>query len=95
MTTRVDPKSVVHLMKAISGLSPLTDDKTAFRQWDAKMINALSHLRPGYGKAVEKMKELIDQDRDPEMVRTGQTADRRRNGHAHRMANHEDSTLGV
>ena len=42
--------------KFISGLSPLTDDKAAFRQWDAKMVNALTHSRAGYRQAIEKVK---------------------------------------
>ena len=38
------------------------------------MIHALAHLKPGYGKAIEKLKEMIDQGRDPEDVRPGATA---------------------
>ena len=36
-----------HVMESttISKLSPLTDDPTALRQWDAKMVSALAHLK--------------------------------------------------
>ena len=67
-----------HVMesKAISNLSPLTDDPTAFRQWDAKMINALAHLKPGYGRAISKLKEFIDKGQDPDDTRHGASAGR-------------------
>ena len=48
-------------LKVVANISLLTDDKSAFEQWDAKMVIALAHLRPGYGKAIEKLKEIIDQ----------------------------------
>ena len=60
--------------KLVANINLLTDDKSAFRQWDAKMVNALAHLRPVYGKSIEKLKEVIDQGRDPEDVRPGATA---------------------
>ena len=44
-------KSIVD-SKVVASLSPLTDDKSAFRQWDAKMVNAVSHLKPGYGRII-------------------------------------------
>ena len=65
-------KSVVE-SKLVANITLLTDDKSAFRQWDAKMVNALSHLRPGYGKALEKLKEILHQGRDPEDVKRGAT----------------------
>ena len=68
----VSQKSVVE-SKLVANITLLTDDKSAFRQWDAKMVNALSHLRPGYGKALEKLKEILDQGRDPEDVKPGAT----------------------
>ena len=52
--------------KIIANLNLLSDDKSAFRQWDAKMINALAHFKPGYGKAIEKLKATIGQGRDPD-----------------------------
>ena len=30
------------------------------------MIKALAHLKPRYGKTIEKLKEITDQGRDPE-----------------------------
>lgn len=60
----------------IAGLSPLTDDKSAFRQWDAKIVNALTHARPGYRKSIENMKEIIDKGQDPEESRGGASPER-------------------
>ena len=73
--SREQEKSIVD-SKVIANLSLLTDDKSAFRQWDAKMINALSHLKPGCGVVIEKMKEIIDQGRDPDDARPATTAER-------------------
>ena len=44
---RATDKSVVS-SKLVANLGPLTDEKDAFRQWDEKMVNVLSHLRAGY-----------------------------------------------
>ena len=37
--------------KVVFSLGQLTDDKSAFRQWDLKLVNALNYVQPGYGKA--------------------------------------------
>ena len=58
-------KPVIDAAKAITSLSPLTDVKSAFRQWDTKMVNALARMRPGYGFAIERMKNIIYQGEDP------------------------------
>ena len=58
------PNRSVTEAKVISNLQPLTDEKAAFRQWDAKLNNALAHLRPGYGRALDRLKHLIDQGDD-------------------------------
>ena len=57
--------------KPITGLSPLTDDKSAFRQWDLKLVNALNYTRKGYGRAVDRLKECIDRGLDLEDARPG------------------------
>ena len=62
--------------KFISGLSPLTDDKSAFRQWGAKMANALTHTSPGCRRAIGKMKQIIDKGQGPEESRSGASPDR-------------------
>ena len=51
--------------KFVANLGPLTDDKGAFRQWDANMVNALNHLKAGYDKTIEKLKELIPRQQIP------------------------------
>ena len=61
--------------KVIMGLGQLTDDKSAFRQWDLKLISALNYARPGYGKALERLKECIDRGEDPEDARPGACSD--------------------
>ena len=57
--------------KIIANVSLLSEDKSAFRQWDAKLTNALSHLPPGYGKSSEKLQEIIGQGRHPEAHHLG------------------------
>ena len=61
--------------RAIAGLGPLTDDKSAFRQWDLKLINILNKIQPGYGTALERLKQGIDRGEDMEDVRPGATSD--------------------
>ena len=61
--------------KVVLGLGQLTDDKSAFRQWDLKLINAFNYARPGYGKALERLKECIDRGQDPEDARPGAFSD--------------------
>ena len=51
--------------KAIAGLSLLGDDKSAFRQWDLKLVNALNYTHKGYGRAVDRLKECIDRGPGP------------------------------
>ena len=46
--------------KLIIGLGPLTDDKSAFRQWDLKLTNAMNCVKRGYGDALDWLKEAID-----------------------------------
>ena len=41
-------------------LGPLTDDKSAFRQWDLKLVNALHMYGRAYGEAIKNIKERID-----------------------------------
>ena len=62
---------MIDAAKAITSLSPLTDDKSAFRHWDTKMANALERMRPEYGLASERMKKFIDQGKYPEDVQRG------------------------
>ena len=40
------------------------------------MINALAHLKPGYGRAISKLKEFIDKGHDPDDTRHGASAGR-------------------
>ena len=61
--------------KVVMSFGQLTDDKSAFRQWDLKLINALNYVRPGYGKALDRLKECIDRGTDPEDVRPGASSD--------------------
>ena len=62
--------------KVVANLGPLTDDKNAFRQWDLKMVNALSQVRKSYGRAIERMKQFVDRGKDPEDARMAATSDR-------------------
>ena len=50
--------------KIIGRLSPLTDDKSAIRQWDAKMVNALAHANKGYGWALDRIEECPSKGHD-------------------------------
>ena len=68
-------KSVVE-SKVVANLADLTDDKSEFRQWDLKMVNALAQVRKSYGKAIEDIKEFIDTGKDPEDARMGVTGER-------------------
>ena len=61
--------------KAIVALGPLTDDKNSFRQWDLKLINILNKIQPGYGTALERLKQGIDRGEDVEDARPGATTD--------------------
>ena len=51
--------------KVILNLAELTDDKTKFRQWNIKFINALSHVERTYGGAMGKIMACIDEGRGP------------------------------
>ena len=61
--------------KIVLSLGQLTGDKSAFRQWDLKLINALNYVKPGYGRALDRFKERIDRGEDPEDVRPGASSD--------------------
>lgn len=37
------------------------NDQDAFRQWDAKHENAREQVKRGYGDAIERSKDIIDQ----------------------------------
>ena len=56
-------------------LKELTDDKSAFQQRDLKFVNAFNYIQPGYGGALDKLKECIDRGQDLEDVRPGTAAD--------------------
>ena len=56
-------------------LGPLADDKNSFRQWDLKLINILNKIQPGYGTALERLKQGIDRGEDMEDARPGATTD--------------------
>ena len=71
---KTSDKSVVD-SKLVANLGPLTDEKDAFRQWDEKMVNVLTHLRKGYGPALASIKDLVDRGRDPEDARRGMSSD--------------------
>lgn len=40
------------------------------------MVSAMAHLRPGYGKAFERMKQFIDKGKGPDDVQRGSTPGR-------------------
>ena len=40
-----------------------------------KLVNALNYIQPGYGTALDKLKECIDRGQDPEDVRPGAASD--------------------
>ena len=61
--------------RAIVGLGPLADDKNAFRQWDLKLINVLNKIQPGYGVALERLKQGIDRGEDADDARPGAVTD--------------------
>ena len=56
--------------KVVCSLGQFADDKSAFR---LKHVNALNYVKPGYGKAVDKLNECIDRGEDPGDVRPGVT----------------------
>ena len=51
--------------KIVLILGQVTDDKSAFRQWDLKLVNARNYVKPGYGKALDRLKERIDRGGTP------------------------------
>ena len=61
--------------KAIVALGSLTDDKNSFRQWGLQLINILNKIQPGYGTALERLKQGIDRGEDMEDARPGATTD--------------------
>ena len=65
----------VIVSKVLLSLGQPTDDTCAFRQWDVKLVNALNDAKPGYGKALDRLKECIDMGEDPEDVRPGADPD--------------------
>ena len=50
----------------IQNLGPLLDDKTKFRQWNSKFVNALTDLDPVYGRALENLMEWADTEALPD-----------------------------
>ena len=74
LDAKTSEKSVV-VSKLVANIGPLTDEKDAFRQWDEKMVNALTHLRKGYGPALASIKDIVDRGRDPEDARRGMSTD--------------------
>ena len=50
----------------VRDLGPLLDDKTKFRQWSSKFVNALTDLHPLYGKALENLMEWADTEALPD-----------------------------
>ena len=54
---------------------PLTDDKSAFTQWDLKLTNAFDCVERGYGEALKWLKEAIDRGEDPEDARPGASSE--------------------
>ena len=50
----------------MANIGPLPDNKDAFRQWDEKMVNVLTHLNKGYGPAITCIKDLVDRGRGPD-----------------------------
>ena len=64
------PPSVMESKHIVNFKDP-TDGKSAFRQWDLKLVNAVNYMQPGYGKALDKLKEFIDRGVDPEDARPG------------------------
>ena len=68
-------KSIVE-SKWVVNIGPLTDDKNAFRQWDEKMVNILTHLDRSYGPAIACIKDLVDRGRGPDGTYTLPDANR-------------------
>ena len=57
--------------KTMLNLKDLTDDKNAWKQGDLKLVNALVYIQPGYGAALDRLKECVDMGQDPEDIRPG------------------------
>ena len=55
-------------LKAIAGLSPLTDGAASVRHWDLKLVNALKSL---WGRPLEISLGCVDKGLDPDEVRPG------------------------
>ena len=49
--------------KVAVSLGQLTDDKSAFRQWDLKLVNALKYVKPGYGNALGRLRSALTEAR--------------------------------
>ena len=59
----LSPKTITRKVaesKVILNLAELTDDKNKFRQWDIKLVNAMTHVEKAYGWAMGCIKECID-----------------------------------
>ena len=69
--------------KMVQNLKPLTDDKSKFRQWNLKFINAMTDYNKSYGKALVCLMAWVDTEALPDFesgwpsnkLGTGETAD--------------------
>ena len=61
--------------KMVTSLSWPTDDKSAFRKWDLKLVNSFDYTKRGYGQSIERLKECIDRGQDAADVRPGAVSD--------------------
>ena len=50
----------------VQNLKPLVDDKSKFRQWNLKFINALTDYNPKYGKALIDLMTWADTETLPD-----------------------------
>ena len=46
--------------KVIQNLKPLTGDKSKFRQWHQKLMNAMCQAKREYGEMVKTMETYMD-----------------------------------
>mgnify|MGYP003318228405 CR=1 FL=1 len=58
--TRAPKTPPIMESQAIVNLRDVTDDKNAWKQWDLKFVNAFDYIHPGYGAALDKLKECVD-----------------------------------
>ena len=52
--------------KVIQNVTPLLEDKSKFRDWNQKFINAMGQVDPAYESAIKNIMKWADADQNPD-----------------------------